>query len=199
MRKMAIVPLLAIGASLFLLPDRRPQYKNQIATHSVWNQVNTGPYGARPGITYGVLSHIFPKLYLDRNENIQKSKLNLGLSELPDNFPVTLDVVEQLWTNHPNINWTRQTFAKSLRRRLQLYKYGYVYKDVVALTNDIMASAIIGNTDKWFSLYTTGGPFSKRDFSYSNYPISYSEDDLGPFPAPSMIDPTKSKYKEEFR
>ena len=197
---MAIVPLLAIGATLFFLPDeRRPRYRDHITTTSIWNQVNTGPYGPRPGISYDVVTHIFPKQYVDSHESIQRTLSYVETGQMPPNFTVPLDVVEHLWIYHPNINW-RQSYLRSLRKKLQLYKYGYVFKDVVHLTNDIMAMALIGNTDKWFALYATPAtPFSSKDFSYSNYPISYSEDDLRRNPAPSMIDPTKSMHKEEYR
>ena len=197
---MAIVPLLAIGATLFFLPDERRQYRDHIVTHSIWNQVNTGPYGARPGISYEVASHIFPKQYLDSHEYISRVQGYAANDPTIDsNFTVPLSVVEQLWTYHPNINW-RQSYLKSLRKTLQLYKYGYVFKDVTHLTNHIMAMALIGNTDKWFALYAgQATPFASKDFSYSNYPISYSEDDLGQSPAPSMIDPTKSRTVAEYR
>ena len=196
---MAIVPLLAIGASLFILPNPKPRYRNHITTNTIWNQVNTGPYGPRPGISYEVLVHIFPKQYVDRHDDIKLSLRYVETGGLPPNFAVPLNVVEDLWTYHPYINW-RQSYLKSLRRKLQLYKYGYVYEDVVHLTYDIMAMALIGNTDKWNALYAIPpSPFGNKDFSYSNYPISYSEDNLGRDPAPSMIDLTKSRNKEVFR
>ena len=198
---MAVVPLLAVGAALFFLPDeRRPRYRDHITTTTIWNQVNTGPYGPRPGISYDVVVHIFPKQYVDSHDAIKRSLSYVETGGLPPNFTVPLNVVEDLWTYHPYINW-RQNDYRGLRKALQLYKYGYVFKDVVHLTNVIMAQAIIGNTDKWFTLYDLypPSPFGSKDFSYSNYPISYSEDDLGRNPAPSMIDPTKSMHKEVFR
>ena len=108
---------------------------------------------------------------------------------------ITLSAVEELYRNHPNINWDASRL-KALRKKLQLYKYGYVYKSVSHLVNDIMTLALMGNLEQWHGrdLDLSDLPNYDKSFSYRNYPIAYSEDNLGREPAPSMIDQRRNRY-----
>ena len=177
-----IVPLVAIGATLYFLPDARgssggysPNPKKASDVYLYKYKVNCGPYGFRSGMTKGMLQVAFPGEHLQSNEWYKRDQTYEDM-RIPERI-VPLNVVLDLYTTHPYINW-RPSYLKGVKKSLQAYKYGHFFKDERQLVEYIMAQATIGNTDKWHG---------KGNITYGDYPVDYSNDTLDRGPTASMI------------
>jgi len=177
-QNIVIWPLLGVAALAIAFGNSR---KGTYTSDTIWNQVTTGPYGPRPGMTKGTVDIVFPYQQLQANSTYKQE-----VAEFEDNpnRVLPLYLVRDLFAAHPNINW-RQSYLDELTKALQIFKYGYVFKDERHLVEYIMGMALIGNTDKWQHYFR----------SYNDFPIDYANDDLGRNPAPSMVDSTKSRLR----
>lgn len=175
---MSALPLLAVGAGLYLLGPSKGG-SNTKTTISNKPNVRTGPYGFRPGMTKGMAQIVFPPQTLNSNDWYTNDE-RYEWARTPDRI-IPLDVIRDLFVSHGYINWRPGSVSSWLTKILQLYKYGYVFRTEREVVEHIMGMAMIHNMEKWPTR------INAQTFSFKDYPIDYSNDDLGRDPAPSMV------------
>jgi hypothetical protein len=172
-KKISGAAILVVGGALVLLADNAKASSSSSSSPGAdrWAQVTTGPYGPHPGFRLGMAKIIFP--HLNSHAWIQSNTLH------GDDRMIPLNVIRDLFSTHPHISW-RPSYITGVTKSLHLYKYGYVFKNERQLVEHIMSMAIINNTDHWYTIFP-------KNFSYHNYAISYTEEDLASyFPHNSM-------------